>query len=254
MRNFLRFSAAIGLALWAFVQSLGADPIILTTFDYPGQSQTVLDSINGNDQIVGRYGGALDLFPSAGFFITSPVGAISSSWSFPSTDEISGGAYGIDNSGQVAGSYFDRATSTDVAFLRSADGTFTPLPWPSGATSAAMNNDGNLVYSGIQNLYFPDGDGTYTTVSVPGAESSAYVYVTGYDVLGDVTGYVINPLSFSTFSFVRDSSGNYTILEFPGSVYTEALGMNDLGQVVEITMTGQTITRSSGARPPASPR
>lgn len=230
MRKALLIPAVIAAPLIFGVNSVKADPITLTTFDYPGQTETLLNGISGNDQIVGSVGAPP--FSSV-FFTANPQGTITSSWTLPSID--TNPPYGIDNTGRIAGSFFDTTTHSIVNYSRSADGTFVLLPFPSGAEAAAVNSSGNIVFSGSQDLYFTQGNGTYTTVSVPGAGTLVNaVTVTGYDNAGDVVGYAYAGTTFvtSTFSFLRSASGNFTIIDVPGSVYTEALGMNDLGQVV----------------------
>jgi hypothetical protein len=223
---------ALSVVILAFIaNSLKASPITLTSFNYPGQSQTSLDGINGKDQIVGRQGEDLQYnLPGSGggFFIADPQGAISAVWSFDYPTGYSP-AFGIDNAGDVVGSYYPSGPTVD--YIRASDGTFTSFSFPSGANTVAVNNDGDLAFSGGQNLFLPNGSGGYTTAAVPGAGPGANVYLTGFDDFGDAVGYFINPLT-STGSFFRDASGHYTTLDVPGSVYTEALGMNNLGQVV----------------------
>ena len=233
MSGFAKLLIVVVLPM-TFSACLRADSLTLTTFDYPGGSETYLYGINGNDQMVGASPAAGDLAGTTNLFVTNPQGTILSSWSYSLSQrqEVTEGPSGIDNTGRVAASYVDASNGeTFVPYFRAADGTFTPLPFPSGAAPAAMNNDGSLVYADSQNLYFPNGGGTYTTVPLPDFGSGASVTVTGYDDYGDVTGFVT--LGFApAFSFFRDSSGNYTTFSFPGSGATEAQGMNNLGEVV----------------------
>jgi hypothetical protein len=66
------------------------------------------------------------------------------------------------------------------------------MPFPTVANTAAMNQNGDIVYSGGKNLYFPRSGGSYTTVPVPGAGNFIdAVNVTGYNNSGDTTGSVI---------------------------------------------------------------
>ena len=56
--------------------------------------------------------------------------------------------------------------------------------------------------------------------------------------MGDVVGFYYGPAG--TKSFFRDASGNYQEISFPGAVYTEVYGMNDLGQAVGFYYDGTT--------------
>lgn len=111
------------------------------------------------------------------------------------------GAYGINDSGEIVGSY-ENNNNLSVGFLDS-NGTFTSI--------SAPNPNDNLVLYGISdngymvgaisgyNLFqsFIDENGAFTTISVPGATQTV---VRGVNDSGDVVGYYTN--SSGTYGFL----------------------------------------------------
>lgn len=97
-------------------------------------------------------------------------------------------------------------------------------------SDAAISDSGQIVVNDLDNMYFQT-DNSYTEVTVPGGTGAINpLNIAGINDAGDVVGYEYTPSS--TQSFFRDASGNYQTIYVPGSVYTEALGLNDLNQVV----------------------
>jgi hypothetical protein len=105
MSDFPQVPSMIALCLMFYAHIANADSITLLTFDYPGQSETFLDDINGKDQIVGRYGSHLD----TALFITNLKGTITANWSYPAGDSVVN-TFGIDDTARVAASSFDSST------------------------------------------------------------------------------------------------------------------------------------------------
>src|SRR5258708_21548282 len=83
---------------------------VVTTFDYPGATQTAAKGINDLTQIVGFY---VDSANKAHGFVRQANGTMST---FDIPGAVQTYCYGINNSGQVAGTYID-ATGRSVGFF-----------------------------------------------------------------------------------------------------------------------------------------
>lgn len=141
-------------------------------------------------------------------------------------------AYGINDRGQVAGTYFD--ASGGHGFIRDADGIFTTFDAPGGTINSVtgINNRGQVVgsgfFGGTSTAFIRDTDGTLTTFAItePGAFSTS---ASGINDLGQVAGTYFGP---NSRGFVRDPSGALTTFSALGAQYTTVSGINDRGQVV----------------------
>lgn len=236
MRNYV-VATPVVLAVWGGLPLFAG--YVYTSFDYPSQTDTVLMAVNNQGQVAGFYG---PLTSDQISFLTDLNGTPGPSFSVPGSPYIRSFTYatGIDDTGQVVGR-FSAWPGTNI-FLRSPTGTLTLLPMPDGivqATSAAISGNGQILLSANNSLYFRHGD-TYTAVVVPGA-GRALNAANGMSIdnLGDVVGYYYPDLGTKQ-SFFRDAAGNYETVFFPGSVYTEARGLNNLGQAVGFYYTGAT--------------
>jgi probable HAF family extracellular repeat protein len=96
-------------------------------------------------------------------------------------------AFGINNRGQIVGSFFDATGSH--GFLNT-DGTFTPID-VSGATftfASGINNRGQIVGgfgNATGNHGFLNTDGTFTAIDVPGA---TFTFASGINNRGQIVG------------------------------------------------------------------
>jgi probable HAF family extracellular repeat protein len=155
------------------------------------------------------------------------------------------GAYGINDAGQIVGSYTRGTPSySGGSFLYNPeDGTYTALndPWayPGGYTFACGINDAGQIsgyyFDTAQNrhgfLYNPNG-GTYTTLDDPVGTGHTVAYAINH--AGQIVGTYDNPTGHGFLYNPQD--GTYTTLDDPvakaeGNL-TEALGINDAGQIV----------------------
>ncbi|MBO0684928.1 MAG: hypothetical protein J2P45_17395, partial [Candidatus Dormibacteraeota bacterium] len=108
-------------------------------------------------------------------------------------------AIGLNNREQVVG-YYDDAAGATHGFLRDQRGRITTIDVPGALNSEnfAINDQGQIV-------------GTYSVQPSPPGSPGTF---------GPQIG------------FLRDARGKFTTLRFPGSIYTEAHDINNLGQVV----------------------
>jgi probable HAF family extracellular repeat protein len=142
-------------------------------------------------------------------------------------------ARGINNAGQIVGSY------PYNSYVYSG-GVFTTLDVPDvpfagyGLRATGINNSGQIVgdYNNqTENHGFVKSGGSYTTIAVPGASTTS---AGGINDAGDVAGYYYEILSGGTTvrqsGFVK-SMGGYRTIDVPGATSTAALGINNSGQV-----------------------
>jgi len=146
-------------------------------------------------------------------------------------------ASGINDAGQVVGSYFEYGSGYPHGFLESG-GSFTTIDVPGAFyTMPGGINDAGQVVGGYADVGgYPDtsgpshgfleSGGSFTTIDVPGAsDTSAY----GINDGGQVVGEYGNASGGHGF---LESGGSFTTIDVPGASYTSAYGINDGGQVV----------------------
>jgi probable HAF family extracellular repeat protein len=195
------------------------------TFAAQGAQGTGASDINDYEQIVGAY---QNCSGSYGFLY---AGGSFSSISYP------GDAYtylsGINNSGEIVGSYLDSSFNSH-GFLYNG-GTFSPINFP-GVTSTypyGINDSdqivGEYVDSSGNGHAFLYSDGTFSTMDYPGAIGTG---ASGINNIGQIVGSYTDS-SFTTHGFLY-AEGTFTSIDYPGATggFTAASGINDKGQIV----------------------
>jgi len=144
-------------------------------------------------------------------------------------------AYGINNAGQIVGSYevLNRAGVFDNHGFLYSGGTYTTLDDPSVVTfnfqrvtvATGINASDQIVgsYVGLNGTNGFLYSGIFITLDDPLA--GAGVYPQGINASGQIVG------SYGSHGFLY-SNGTYTTLDDPAGGFTQAYGINDLGQVV----------------------
>jgi uncharacterized membrane protein len=156
-------------------------------------------------------------------------------------------AEGIDNLGQVVGTWEDPVTRASHGFVFSA-GVYTSIDFPGAlhTTASGINDDGDIVgtyyLSDASNTitavrgYVRTAAGQFTSIAVPGkAVTGVYginnldqIVGTYFDVEGDqvlgVHGFVLTNGTFTTIDFPTQPSA--------GPMVTYAVGINDAGDIV----------------------
>lgn len=148
-------------------------------------------------------------------------------------ESISTGAEGINNSGQIVGTYGD-IQFHGHAFLLNGD-SYTTLDLPGWDTFAIGVNDAGQIVGGYYWTGMLKGpiyayllsDGVYTTIDVP--DSKDYTVVGGINASGQIVGSYLGT-DFVTHGFLLDN-GSYTRLDVPGATSSGAGAINDLGTV-----------------------
>jgi hypothetical protein len=191
-----------------------------TTIDYPGTvGSTYAFGNNSNDQIVGIW---VDFRAHA--YVKD--GSSFTTLNYGSRDY----AWGINDSGQIIGDYFD---GTDHGFEVNADGSnFTSFDYPGEQNTEAtgINNAGQVVGvyrdAGSQfHGYLKDGS-NFTTIDYPGAINSRAIRInnTG-EILGQYTD------ASGDHGYLKVGS-NFLSIDYPGATGTYPNGINDSGQIV----------------------
>jgi uncharacterized membrane protein len=175
-------------------------------FDVPGASVTLPNGINDLGTIAGAYVDA-DSAPQPGGaappgsvhgFIRDRRGTITAFevpyWRLHNVSDL-------NNRGQIVGYYDQPDFAGGGAFLRDRDGTITTITYPGAAYTLAhgINDRGQVVGAYLEPGAAPNPDGT-----IPA---------------GTVHGFVWQRGRFATFNV-------------PGSIFTQAFGINDRSQIV----------------------
>lgn len=145
---------------------------------------------------------------------------------------ISTEPHGINNAGQIVGTYID-ASGIPHGFL--FDGTtYTEISFPGAIYNYALgiSNSGQILGShsfhtsiGPYHAFLTEGD-QYIEFDFPGKESDARAM----NASGQIVGVYNAGFGTKDFGFLR-TGDTYTSLDVPGASFTYALGINDGGAV-----------------------
>jgi uncharacterized protein (TIGR03437 family) len=215
-----------------FVRS--ADGSTYTTIDLTGATPgtTTIDAINNVGQITGTYSDA-----STGFtrcYIGSADGSTFTPFDLGDEFGPGGGPKGLNDNGDVAGALHEISADGSEGFLRTPDGTITPIDVPPGGTRVrGIDNNGDIV-----GWYIPGGSadpvfhgvlrnsaGVITTLDLPGTDGATQLAAINNH--GQVTGSWNAPYG----AFVSMADGSYTMLAFPGAPPFYPAAIDDNGRV-----------------------
>ncbi|HEY6946349.1 MAG TPA: glycoside hydrolase domain-containing protein [Candidatus Acidoferrum sp.] len=144
---------------------------------------------------------------------------------------------GINNLGQIVGSYGDPATGLYHGFLYTV-GSFTNIDFPNASQTEAwgINNAGSIVgfyinQTGTHGFLYQGGN--YTGLDYPGA-----IYTEGFGINDDnqISGYYADSLSVQ-HGFLYQG-GTFTPLDYPGSTGTNAYWINGDAQIAGTAQNG----------------
>jgi probable HAF family extracellular repeat protein len=221
--------------------------------EVPGAAITAHLGINNHGQITGTYIDT-DAVPGPG---PGPDGTFDTGHGFvqdrlghTTSFDVPGARItlpnGINDHGQIAGAYVDADGAASVhGFIRDRRGTITTFEVPFGRLHnvSDINHRGQIVgYYDESDLaggggFLRDRDGTMTTITYPGA---AYTLVHGLNDRGQLVGAYLEPgaapnpdgtiRAGTVHGFVWER-GRFTSFDVPGSIYTQAFGINNRGQI-----------------------
>jgi probable HAF family extracellular repeat protein len=201
-------------------------------FDPPGATRTVAQAINDLGSATGFY---KDANSGRHGFVRSPNGTIKT---FDPTGSMNTIPVGINDLGVVVG-YFSDANGLQHGFVRKQNGTIAqvdlkiPAAVDTGLTS--INNLGVMLGgydTGDINTENPVliRDGKLTFLGEAPGSAPMQTFAVGLNDFGLVSGSFNDVNGISHGFIMRGTS--YTIVDFPGSAFTEVYSVNDLGQVV----------------------
>lgn len=208
---------------------------VFTTVDYPGAAFSVLGKINDWGQAVG-------------FALSADYSQITSfTWSNGKFTELAypgagfTQALGINDLGYIVGNYAVTDPNTNIGFVRRPDGTsfsFAVPQAPLYTVPESINLLGQIVGWYIDDAtgnyygFLRNPNGKFSTIAFPGADYGTLSHTS--NAWGTVAGGYYGGAAGGQAFLLFDS----TYMPFwvpdavaPGALYTEALGINDLGQV-----------------------
>jgi probable HAF family extracellular repeat protein len=147
--------------------------------------------------------------------------------------------YGINNSGEIVGGWWD--SNKDEHGFTLIAGTYTSFDYPGSSTTGAfgINSAGDIVggyndASGVPHGFLLSG-GTYTSFDFPGAgETDPYAINDSGNIVGLYCTTTECPSGLEGAQGFLLSQGVFTTIAIPGEVYTYASGINNNGVVAGV--------------------
>jgi hypothetical protein len=196
---------------------------------FPGDQRfTQLLGINDHNVIAGYHGDEnTENTPNKGFTSLPPN---FTEENFPNSVQTQ--VIGINNDGDTVGFYIDQGGNTH-GFLKSKDFTNVDLPGTTFNQLLGINNKGQAAgyfqdAAGLQHSYVRDGDGNFLVLNIPMPSNQA----TGINDDGTVVGFEQSSPAATTASGYILKDGKVTVLNYPNSTFTQALGINGKDEVV----------------------
>ena len=186
---------------------------------------TQLLGINDHREIAGYH---TNVPHNKGFTLTLP-GAFADE-NFPNSAQTQ--VVGINNEGKTVGFYIDAGGNTH-GFDKDHDFATVDLPGTTFNQLLGINNRNQEAgyfqdAAGLQHGYVRQANGDFEVLNLELPSSQA----TGIDDDGDVVGFEqSSPSATTSEGFLRTRAG-VKVLQFPGSTFTQALGINNHDEVV----------------------
>jgi probable HAF family extracellular repeat protein len=198
---------------------------IYSNIDYPGGTSTVLNGVNDNGQMVGIsyspiYVGFLYNQPTQDFTVIDPPKGV---YAIP---------YAINNNAEIGGQAIYAPSNMEAGFAL-AGSHYAIISPPSlvyarvfGVTGEGMLFGSAYNQNRFTEVYFSYSQGRYSFFSIP----PALYLINGVNPQGTTFVGYYEPSSGVTAGFIYNKT--LTTLQFPGSSYTVANGINKAGEVV----------------------
>ena len=190
----------------------------------PGSTYAFAFGLNNTGTIVGSFTDAKGVYKGFAF-----KGAKYTTIVFPGAQSFTQ-ANGVNDSNTIVGDFTDKAGITHGFLLK--DGKFSRLDAKSGFSTyiSGINKAGNLVgyidNNGNSKGFVKIG-GKIKTFTFMGNATYAF----GINSAENSVGYFIPPPFIASHGFFRAANGQMTQLDFPGSISTNCLGINDAGVI-----------------------
>jgi probable HAF family extracellular repeat protein len=139
---------------------------------------------------------------------------------------------GINNEDQTVGFYIDQA-GTNHGFEKSGALTTVDLPGTTFNQLLGINNKGQAAgyyqdAAGLQHGYVHEKDGSFLVLNIPMPSDQA----TSINDHGDVVGFMQSSPAATTSDGWLLHDGELKKIDFPRSTFTQALGINNSGDIV----------------------
>ena len=198
--------------------------------NYPhGSDPQTAAAVNDSGQIVGEYADYDQGYErSGGKFTPIAVPFAGALGTFP---------YGINNSGEIVGGWWDSNTIEHGFTL--IGNTYTSFDYPDGSETGGfgINSAGDIVgayedASGVDHGFLLSG-GTYTSFNFPGAgETDPYAINDSGDIVGLYCTTTECPSGLDGAQGFLLSNGVFTTIAIPGEPISYAAGINNNGVIV----------------------
>ena len=225
--------------------------------DVPGANATEALGINASGEVVGTYlvgNAARGFIYNAGTYTTV---------TYPGSTDVELTA--VNTAGTIVG-YDEDGAGNDAGFMYQ-NGAFTAVSFPGAAstTPTGINDSGQIVgqwlsANGVGSFLYSNG--TYTAVSSPAAGSASNdpTQADGIDNNGQISGgYATGnaPGYPGTAVGFVDTNGTFTYYGYPGAYATDAIHINDNGEIVGLyaptsNSSDQSFTYAKGTYTPFS--
>jgi hypothetical protein len=226
--HFIRSAIVTGVALVATLSGLShaaaSSPYAFTSFSYPKDTFTQLLSVNDAGRIAGYHGEKIN----KGFTLTLP-GTIQNE-NFPKSMQTQ--VIGINNLGDTVGFYVDGKNTTHGFYRNPRLGKWWTIDVPGTGFNQLLgvNDHGSTAgyyQFGKDNVFQPFtrvAAGAFHLPPIPNAQ------MTGVNNEGYVTGFQVVSSTVNRAFVVTGNQVRY--FQYPGSTFTQALGLNNQGEVV----------------------
>ena len=187
--------------------------------------------INGKGLVVGYFGSGADGHPNQGYQLTSPYGQANyHSENYPGAVQTQVTA--INYNGNTAGFWVD-AAGANHGFVE-WNGVFASYDAPHSSFTQilGLNNAGTAVgfytdHAGVNHGFkLNQATGTFTTINVPGTNTTA----TAINKYGDITGFTTGGNGQTIGWLLRQ--GRVSTFLYPNSAATTPFGINDSDEIV----------------------
>jgi hypothetical protein len=222
----------------------GTPPQVFTTIDVAAagtssEQGTFALVVNLSGDVAGYYFDTNDFIHG---FIRNAGGAITTV-DVPATGSLGTIIEAIDGAGDTAGYYLD-SQNTEHSFLRSANGTITTFDPPNSnpGSGAQSINDSGTVAGGFLDAngahgYLRAPNGAFTTFDPTGSGAQIEIVIPYQITASGAVAGTYTDTNDVRHGFLRDASGNITILDAPGAGTvaeqgTEIVEMNASGTIV----------------------
>ena len=140
-------------------------------------------------------------------------------------------AEGVNDQGAVVGNFIaDPGSHSESFLLFQGNFSFFTFPGSVSTTTRDINNHSQITGSFVDNGGFEHGfmvlNGNFQQIDVPFPNNGTLGAGINNNNPGDMVGFFRDPNTSLSVSFLRQRNGTFTKFTFPGSVTTEASGIN----------------------------